>query len=169
MAGIIIARARLPRVLPVRARTRVCRARFAHSKTGTSVRPAPGRQEVRRAQRATMSFAWLVERFSRSLLNKRLLRDFLMEELDEQQVLSPPSCAHCPRARPSVRAGLCARIRMYREARVRAWSLRMRGAAGIAAAPRPLERMSCETRRFQLARAFDMGLGLWVEGLGFRF
>jgi len=33
-----------------------------------------------------MSFSWLVERFSRSLLNKRLLRDFLKEELDEQQV-----------------------------------------------------------------------------------
>jgi len=32
-----------------------------------------------------MSFSWLVERLSRSLLNKRLLRDFLMEELDEQQ------------------------------------------------------------------------------------
>ena len=38
------------------------------------------------ALRAAMSFSWLVERFSRSLLNKRLLRDFLKEELDEQQV-----------------------------------------------------------------------------------
>ncbi len=37
---------------------------------------------------AAMSFSWLVERFSRSLLNKRLLRDFLKEELDEQQVQS---------------------------------------------------------------------------------
>ena len=32
-----------------------------------------------------MSFSWLMERFSRSLLNKRLLRDFLKEELDERQ------------------------------------------------------------------------------------
>ena len=48
---------------------------------------ARGRGGARAAAlRAAMSFSWLVERFSRSLLNKRLLRDFLMEELDEQQV-----------------------------------------------------------------------------------
>lgn len=65
-----------------------------------------------------MSFAWLVERFSRSLLNKRLLRDFLMEELDEQQVLSPRPHVHTALAGPTVRAGLCASTRMNRRARV---------------------------------------------------
>ena len=32
-----------------------------------------------------MPFSWLVERVSRSFINKRLLRDFLMEELEEWQ------------------------------------------------------------------------------------
>jgi hypothetical protein len=42
------------------------------------------------------TFSWLVERFSRSLLNKRLLRDFLKEELDEQQTCVALAAPFCP-------------------------------------------------------------------------